>query len=73
MEAPQFSVGQKVKFNSDHDSLTGQVLEIAYNSQTGYHYTISSRYYDAELNNMVEGVKHCTEAELVDMEPTPEA
>lgn len=67
MDQPVFQVGQKVKFSGDHDRLTGTVLSFSYDSETGYTYKISSKYYDADRNEMVEGIKICKESELVDM------
>jgi hypothetical protein len=70
---PKFSVGQQVKFVNDHDGLTGKVLSLSFHSAnvtdeyTGFEYRISSRYYDAALNEMAEGYKLCKEEELVDM------
>jgi hypothetical protein len=67
MEQPKFKVGQKVKFKDDHDRLTGEVLSFSYDSEKGYTYKISSKYYDADLHDMVTGMKTCAEDELVDM------
>lgn len=47
--------------------MTGQVIEFKWDSTNGYTYTISSKYYDIERNDMVDGIKICREAELVDM------
>lgn len=73
MEQPKFQIGQQVKFVNDHDRMTGKVLSTSFHSAnvsdkyTGWEYTISSKYYDAEINDMVEGIKRCKEEELVDM------
>src|SRR5690349_19698704 len=73
MEQPKFKIDQLVKFKNDHDRMTGQVLAYSYHSanvtdnHSGWVYTISSKYYDAELHDMVEGHKICREEELVDM------
>ena len=67
MNQPIFTIDQQVKFSGDHDRMTGKVLSFSYDSETGYTYKISSKYYDADLNDMVEGIKICKESELTDM------
>jgi hypothetical protein len=67
MNAPVFEIGQKVKFTDDHDLMTGEVLEVSWNSVDGYSYKVSSRYYDATQNDMVDGFITCKEEELTDM------
>ena len=64
---PKFEVGQSVRFTGDHPKEKGVVMDIIYDSNTGFSYRISSKYYDIESNDMVEGIKFCTEDELVDM------
>ena len=70
---PKFKIGQKVKFANDHDRTTGEVLSLSFNSESasekesGWVYKISSKYFDPELHDMVEGHKICKEEELEDM------
>jgi hypothetical protein len=70
---PKFAIGQQVKFFNDHDRMTGKVLSFTFHSAnasdeyTGFEYRISSRYYDQELNEMIDGYKICKEEELQDM------
>lgn len=65
MEPAKFKVGNNVKFIDDADAMAGKVLSIGYTSEEGYTYKISSRHFDAAINDMVEGYKICREEELV--------
>lgn len=69
MEAPKFTVGQKVKFSTDHDGHAGVIEDMTWSASEGYRYTISSRYFDSAINDMVVGHKICREDELLDMSP----
>jgi hypothetical protein len=64
---PKFALDQQVKFLNDHDRMTGKVISFSWDSENGYTYKISSRYYSVELHDMVNGIKICREEELVDM------
>jgi len=70
---PKFEEGQRVKFTGDSDGQTGQIQSISYDSASGYSYRITSKYYDQEKNDMVEGLKICNESEIVDMTDAEEA
>lgn len=65
MDAPQYKIGDKVKFKGDNDGIAGEVLSISYDSERGYTYKISSRYFDPALNDMVDGYRIGQEKELV--------
>ena len=67
MDKPKFKVGKKVKFHTDPDGMGGVVKGFSYNSESGFIYTITSRYFDKEINDMVEGQKICREDELVEV------
>lgn len=61
----KFKVGDKVKFVDDADSMAGNVLSISWNSESGFVYVISSKYFDSEKHDMIIGSKICKEDELV--------
>jgi hypothetical protein len=64
---PKFNVDQLVKFKEDHDRMTGKVLSYSWDSENGYTYKVSSRYYDVNEHGMIDGIITCREDELVDM------
>lgn len=68
---PKYKVGDRVKVKGDRDALAGHVLDIYYDGQRGWSYKISSRYFDEEINNIVEGHKTCNEDEI-EVAPTKE-
>lgn len=63
MEQPKFKVGDKVKVKDDV-RMSGEILTFQYSPDTGYSYKVTSRYYDASINDMVEGVMTCKEEEI---------
>ncbi len=60
---PQFEVGQKVTVTGDAKVSISTVVEQYYKAE-GWSYKITARYFDEELNDMVDGFKICGEAEL---------
>lgn len=62
---PKFEIGQKVKFVNDSDSEAGKVLAFSYDPNRGFVYQISSKEVDLAKKEVVNGVKSCSEKELV--------
>lgn len=61
----KFEIGQSVKVIADgEEGEEGKVLSIHIDSQ-GTRYTISSVEIDLKAKKFIEGMKHCTEDELV--------
>lgn len=65
---PKFSIGQKVKFHLDSDSEIGEVLSYSFHPETGFTYQISAKEVDLEKKEIIQGIKHCREDELVEEE-----
>lgn len=63
MKQPKFEIGQKVRLIND-TKMSGNILSLSFDSDSGYTYKISSKYYDAEKNEMIEGVMICKESEI---------
>lgn len=62
---PKFEMGDKVKFVNDNDSDAGEVVGYSFNNERGFVYQISSKEVDLIKKEVVNGVKSCSEAELV--------
>lgn len=78
VQAPKFSIGQRVKFyineeQGDNDGEAGTVVSFRYDPADGWHYTITARELDIPNKQIIEGVKHCREAELVPMQTSAPA
>lgn len=67
MDQPLYEVGQQVKYKEDNDRLTGVVKAVKWDSEKGFTYEITSKFFDGESFEIVEGLKICTQDELVDM------
>lgn len=63
-QKPKYEVEQKVKVIGDPDALAGRIVEQFYKGEAGWSYKITSRYFDKELNEMVDGFKICGENEI---------
>lgn len=64
----QFEIGQKVHFIGDSKDEAGEVLSYSYSADKGFVYQISAREVDLAKKEVINGVKTCTEAELVAVE-----
>lgn len=62
MDQPKFTVGQTVKIIGD--KMAGKVASFTYDSSDGYTYRITSKFYNPEKQDMVEGIATVKEAEL---------
>jgi len=75
--APKFSLGQTVKFVGDNDGEAGKVLGFSFSVDSGWAYQISARELDIPNKQVLQGIKHCKEDELVAVkegaaaQPTP--
>lgn len=63
MNNPLFQIGNKVRVIND-SRMAGEIVSYSFDSINGYLYRITSRYYDAEKNEMIEGVMTCREVEI---------
>jgi len=62
---PKFEIGQKVKFVNDSDDEAGKVLGFSYTADRGFVYQISSKEVDLGKKEVINGIKSCSEKELV--------
>lgn len=64
---PKYTIGQSVYFKGDLPEEAGQVLSYSFDG-TSFTYVISSKEVDIKAKKIIEGVKHCKEDELVEVE-----
>lgn len=60
-----FELNQKVTLKAEENGKPKEIIKMTWTSEGGYLYALSSKYFDAKLNEMVEGEEIHREDELV--------
>lgn len=63
---PKFSVGQSVRYNVEGE-ITEKIVGMSWNQDRGWLYQITSREADLAAKTIVEGIKTCSEDELLEV------
>lgn len=64
----KYQIGDTVRFVGDKDHEAGEVVGFSYNAEQGFTYQITAKEVDFSQKKVVDGVKTCSEDELVKVE-----